>query len=169
MTHAILEVLLLLLPAGVANTMPIFAARYNWLPGLNKPIDGGRGIVGDNKTVRGLIIGLLFGSIAGYIISLFDVYIYESSVFSLTLGALLGAGAIGGDMIKSFFKRRLRISSGKPWRPFDQIDYVIGALIVALFFVSLTWQQVMFAIILFGALSFGVSYIGYTLNIKKSI
>lgn len=178
MLRATLEIVWLLLPAGIANSVPIVAARYNWLDVLAKPIDGGSGILGSNKTVRGVAVGTLFGSIASVIqrffrntpfiqeISLFD---YSSVWLTILFGAAIGFGALKGDATKSFFKRRLHIPSGKPWRPFDQVDYVIGALIVAMFFVSLTWQHVILAIIVLGALSFATSFVGHALKIKKSL
>ncbi|MBI3028400.1 MAG: CDP-archaeol synthase [Candidatus Rokubacteria bacterium] len=43
----------------------------------------------------------------------------------------MGGGALAGDLGKSFFKRRLDIASGKPLFPFDQLDFVVGALAVA--------------------------------------
>lgn len=33
---------------------------------------------------------------------------------------------MGGDAAKSFFKRRVHVPPGKPWVPFDQLDFVIG-------------------------------------------
>jgi CDP-diglyceride synthetase len=34
-----------------------------------------------------------------------------------------------GDAVKSFFKRRLGITPGKSWFPFDQLDFVLGAIL----------------------------------------
>jgi CDP-2,3-bis-(O-geranylgeranyl)-sn-glycerol synthase len=47
-------------------------------------------------------------------------------------GALIGGGAIAGDLLKSFFKRRFNISSGRSWIPFDQVDYLLGGLLAGL-------------------------------------
>jgi len=41
----------------------------------------------------------------------------------------MGAGALVGDLIKSFFKRKLKIDEGNAWFPFDQIDWIIGAYV----------------------------------------
>src|SRR5437773_6411567 len=46
------------------------------------------------------------------------------------LGVLFGAGAMAGDSAKSFFKRRLGVEPGRPWIPFDQLDFVLGALVL---------------------------------------
>jgi len=47
----------------------------------------------------------------------------------LLFGFLMGFGALLGDMTKSFFKRRLGYAPGKPFIPFDQLDFVVGALL----------------------------------------
>ncbi len=44
------------------------------------------------------------------------------------LGLRFGLGAMAGDSAKSFLKRRRRIPPGAPWVPFDQLDFVLGAL-----------------------------------------
>jgi CDP-2,3-bis-(O-geranylgeranyl)-sn-glycerol synthase len=44
-------------------------------------------------------------------------------LFSLCFGALLG------DVIESFFKRRVGKDRGQDWIPFDQLDFLVGALI----------------------------------------
>ena len=152
----ILETIWLLLPAGVANTAPVFAAKYNWFPTLNRPIH--ERLLGSHKTWRGVVAGIIFGSIAGLLLG-----------HGLLLGAALGAGALGADSLKSFIKRRLHIAPGKSLPVFDQIDYVIGALIVASLFVSLSAAHVLIAIIIFGVLSFATSWIGMKLKIKKSL
>jgi CDP-2,3-bis-(O-geranylgeranyl)-sn-glycerol synthase len=40
-----------------------------------------------------------------------------------------GLGAMADDSAKSFFKRRLGIPPGSPRIPFDQLDFVLRALI----------------------------------------
>ena len=63
------------------------------------------------------------------------------SAWIILVGGLLGFGALCGDSIKSFFKRQIGIAPGKSWFPFDQLDYLVGALLVSLPFVHLTMQQ----------------------------
>jgi len=45
-------------------------------------------------------------------------------IFSLCFGALLG------DMMESFFKRRIGRDRGQDWIPFDQLDFIVGALVL---------------------------------------
>lgn len=43
-------------------------------------------------------------------------------------GGLVGGFALVGDAVKSYFKRRLKIARGRPWFPFDQLDFVMSGL-----------------------------------------
>jgi CDP-2,3-bis-(O-geranylgeranyl)-sn-glycerol synthase len=51
--------------------------------------------------------------------------VYYPELFVL-FGFLAGFGAIFGDLLKSFFKRRVGIRSGGAWPVFDQLDFIIG-------------------------------------------
>lgn len=183
MLKIIAETLWLFLPAIAANMTPVLFARYNWLSSLNKPLDGyqtwrGRRLLGDNKTVRGLILGITAGLLVGLIqfyasrlpvfsnISLID---YSSLIVALTTGGLLAFSALAGDAIKSFFKRQLNIAPGRPWVPFDQIDFIIGAFLISVLFASLTLAHLLTALTLIGFGSYLTSHIGIALNIKKSL
>ncbi|MEK7557291.1 MAG: CDP-archaeol synthase, partial [Patescibacteria group bacterium] len=61
------------------------------------------------------------------------------------------------------------IDPGKSLPIVDQVDSTIGALVVAWFFVPLTLAHIVTAIILFGPISFLVSYVGVKLKIKSSL
>ncbi len=181
MLKLISETIWLFLPAIVANITPVYFAHYNWLPSLNKPLDGhqtwrGYRLLGNNKTVRGLISGIIAGLLIGlmqFLTSHLTVSIslinYSSLAVALTTGGLLAFSALAGDAIASFFKRQLNIAPGKPWIPFDQIDFVIGAFLVSILFTPLTLSHLFIALILIGSGSYLTSYIGVTLNIKKSL
>ena len=49
----------------------------------------------------------------------------------ILIGALMGGGALLGDLIESFIKRRHGRPSGKPWFPWDQADWIIGAILLS--------------------------------------
>lgn len=174
----ILQSLYFFLPAYFANMAPIFTSKY--FPNANYPMDfgfkiRGKRIFGAHKT----FMGLFSASFVGVIISLLQYILYvESAVmkeFSLVhvgligailLGFLLGFGALIGDAVKSFFKRRFNIKPGKPWIPFDQIDAAVGGLVFAWTYVP----NIMVALIILILTPFGmitVTKIGYLLKLRK--
>lgn len=169
------NILVLFLPAMVANMAPVFASKYNVLSWLNKPVDFGITIVGsrllgDNKTIRGLVVGVITAGITGVLLFFItNSEPYDSLISALTYSAATGFGALVGDSVKSFFKRRIGIESGVLWIPFDQIDFVIGASVVAIYFVEISFLNLLAAIIFIGILSFFVSTIGFALHIKKNL
>ncbi|MFY9823898.1 MAG: CDP-archaeol synthase [Thermoanaerobaculia bacterium] len=122
-----LALLAFMLPAYAANMAPPFLRFWKgWNPPLN------RKYLGAHKTVLGIALGIAVAIAAAFLESLAG----GSAVAVdpgrwLSLGFLLGLGAMAGDAVKSFFKRRLGIAPGHPWIPFDQIDFQIGALLLA--------------------------------------
>lgn len=170
------------LPAGLGNMAPIFAAK---IPGLRKwqaPIDGGktfRGkrLLGDHKTWRGLAAGIVISTVVFWLQSILAANVSWAGAFTdsigyshipvLLLGPLFGLGALGGDAIKSFFKRQAGIKSGKNWFPFDQIDYIIGGVVITLPLVQLSLLQYIWVVIIWLVLHLISSYIGYLLHLKE--
>jgi len=169
-------------PAGLANTVPVFAARIKSLDRLGKPLDGGktyRGkrIFGANKTYRGLLAAI----ITGVFIAMIQMFVFSSnswvaaivdridygSFSILLLGGLLGTGAIIGDALKSFFKRQIGVDSGKSWFPFDQIDYVIGGILFSLLYTVLDIEIYTYILLFYFVLHLLAVYGGWLLNIRK--
>lgn len=152
------------MPAMVANMAPVIAAKWNVFSWLNRPIN--TRIFGSHKTIRGVVVACGAGAITGAAQSM----VLQSSIVSgLYVGGIVGLGAITGDVIKSFFKRRLHIASGKSWIPFDQIDFVLGATVVLMAMEKISFPSALVAIIIIGCLSYIVSAIGFALHIKENL
>ena len=111
----------------VARTVYFFLAAYlaNAAPvicGGGAPLDGGRlfldrkPILGAHKTVRGTISGLVVGSFTGLVQG------------DPLRGVLLSCGALGGDLLTSFLKRRLSLKPGAPFPVVDQLSFILGAI-----------------------------------------
>jgi len=140
-----------MLPAYFANGTPVVINR---LKILEIPVDfnrtfQGKPIFGKNKTWRGLIFGLL----TGLIIFVIQKWLYQFPLFekislinytnySLALGFLLSFGAIFGDLVKSFFKRRRNLEPGQSWFPFDQLDWILGALAFSAILYLPSWKAI---------------------------
>jgi CDP-2,3-bis-(O-geranylgeranyl)-sn-glycerol synthase len=177
LTDLILQSFWFLLPAGFANMAPVLFKNINF---LNYPIDfdksfHGRPIFGHNKTFRGFFFGILTAILIVYLQSLLNPYL--DPTFSLVdynqtnifiLGFLLGFGALLGDLVKSFFKRRANIEPGESWMPFDQIDWVLGALLVTSIYIVPSLNIILISLILFSILHIVINYLGYTIGIKRN-
>ena len=142
---ALLELSLWLgLPAWIANATPVIF-------GGGRPIDGGRllrdgnRVLGDGKTIRGFIVGVFFGTLTGigqfisapYLMPLMEFYLPVTPemqyVLFMTIPAaiLLSVGALMGDLLGSFLKRRVNVESGGPSPFLDQLGFIIMALLFA--------------------------------------
>jgi CDP-2,3-bis-(O-geranylgeranyl)-sn-glycerol synthase len=169
-----------LLPAYIANTIPVFVRK---LKILAYPVDFNirfrkKALFGKNKTFR----GFFFGTFAGIITVVFQAAIYDDSAWirnislinyndqsAVFLGFLLGFGALLGDLIESFFKRRVNIASGQPWIPFDQSDYVIGAFALSAIIVNVKLEVMIAGIIISIALHFISNVIGYYIGVREKM
>ena len=85
------------------------------------------------------------------------------------VGAVFGFAALFGDAIESFFKRQIGIQPGKPFIPFDQVDYVLGIAAFSLLFKPLSISMFMIIIIIGPVLSFLTTRIGYLFRIRDEI
>ncbi len=162
-----------MLPAYVPN--PVAAAT-----GGGAPIDFGRDwrdkkrIFGDGKTWRGFIVGVLAGVLVGAVqILVAGVGFFSALPHMEPLPVvLLAAGALLGDLVKSFFKRRLGKERGASWPIFDQYDLVAGSLVlVAVFdpawtFGAITPAVLIAILILTPILHRAVNIIGYVAGVK---
>jgi CDP-2,3-bis-(O-geranylgeranyl)-sn-glycerol synthase len=164
MAFFILQALYFFLPAYMSNMAPVILGKINIFPqNVN------RKLFGKHKSWGGLLYGILLGTLTFYIqrfipagnLTLID---YDRS---LLLGFLLASGAILGDLVKSLFKRRLNKKAGSQWFPFDQLDYVIGALLFTSIIYIPPLRVILTVLILAPGLHYGANYIGYRLGLKK--
>ncbi|TJW51120.1 MAG: CDP-archaeol synthase [Mesorhizobium sp.] len=99
----------------LANGVPVIAKKMlgEWLAW---PIDGGwlfwdgQPLLGRSKTLRGLVLAIMAAAMGGPLVGL-----------DIETGALVGLIAMIGDMLSSFFKRRLRLAPSAEAPGFDQV------------------------------------------------
>lgn len=127
-----------MLPAYLANMAPVILKKI--IPKLAFPLDfnktlNNKPIFGKNKTFRGLVFAIIFAIIISFLQFYFFDYFKEISIYNyqnwLLFGFLMGFGAIFGDLIESFIKRRLNKEPGQRFIPWDQLDFTIGSLLFA--------------------------------------
>ena len=142
---------------------------------LGKRWSDGRKGFGDGKTYRGFLGGMFCGILAGLV----EIWVWSS--FNLTALprqtllsiALLAAGALLGDLVKSFFKRRLGKERGESWPLADQYDLVIGSFVLILLvypqwlFENITLPIAAWIVIITPILHRVVNSIGYYIGVKE--
>ena len=160
----ILDALLLYWPAYLANMMPPVAGMLE-LPG---GILISRKIFGAHKTVRGFLSGIVGGMIGAWMLNLLGWSWYggQSLTIALAAGGAIGAGALAGDLLKSACKRACAVPSGRPFPPFDQWDFLLGATLVMAFIMPLTAPVVLMAFALTLGLHLVVNILAFWLGFK---
>ncbi len=144
---AVINGLWLMLPAYLPNSFAAFWGSKKmdrYFGGPSGPIDMGKSwkgkrILGDGKTLRGTLGGISSGIVIGSIqMGIAAVTPLES--FSprwpcwLTIIILLSVGALFGDALGSFIKRRIGRERGADVPGLDQYDFVIGSWLLLLIF-----------------------------------
>jgi len=167
-----------MLPAYVPNNAAVLA-------GGGPPIDGGRTLggnrlLGDGKTWRGAAGGLLAGAALALVLNRLAPTVESVGVlvpgtlprFPLAAVLALPAGALAGDIAASFLKRRLDRERGAPVPGLDQLDFVVGALVVTAlaapgwFLAVFTLPVVVVVLVLTPLLHLGTNAAAYRLGLK---
>lgn len=171
--YTLVEGLWLLLPAYAANGLAL-------IPQGRRPIDRGRSwhgkrLFGDGKTVEGFLFGMLVAVIVSAVqIAEFPFLPWELSPVKLTivpmslfLGFLLGLGAMTGDLVGSFLKRRLGMERGRPFPVLDQEGFLLVAFLFAAFVVPVKIEWILLYVILTPVFHFLANLIGFRAGLKR--
>ncbi len=143
-----------IMPAFIANSAPVLARGRHPMD-FGKSMGDGRRVLGDGKTFEGFLAGLSLGTLAGAFFG------YPLHSFLLALGAL------SGDLIGAFVKRRVGIERGQPAPLLDQLDFVAGALLFLYPVYQVTIEQVIFIAAVTPPIHLATNYIAYRLGLKK--
>ena len=160
--------------------------RWDLLPSLRRPLDGGatlggRRLLGDNKTWRGALCmtaGVVLATLVlwqwGWWRAQLPDAINDSA--PLLVGLLIGLGTVGGEPPNSFLKRRLDIAPGQRRHSaggvalavLDQGDLVLGIWVALL---PIWTMPVWLAAIAFAAISTihaAINVIGYAIGARAA-
>lgn len=151
----------LLILVGVSNGAPILA-DYLFQQRLATPLDfdrrfiDGRPLFGRSKTHRGIGAALLATGLA-------------SAAMGLTIesGVVIGVGAMTGDLLSSFLKRRLGIAPSGMALGLDQIPEVLLPLLLVKDQFALTYDEILKLSLLFLVFELLISRILFRLRIRK--
>lgn len=164
-----------MLPSYVPNNVAVVA-------GGGRPLDGGRTwnghrILGDGKTWRGTAFGTGAGIFVAVLLNLLQptfagVTGLGVPVFPVAAAVSLAFGAMAGDVIASFAKRRTGRERGAAFYGVDQLDFVVGALALTVV-VSTGWFLRTFTVpvlvavfVLTPVLHVGTNGIAYAIGLK---
>ena len=136
----LLQILFLMLLANGAPVVAkrIFGQRYVFPVDANVRFYDGRRLFGSSKTVRGVICALLVTSVAAPLIGL-----------SVWLGLAIAAGAMAGDLLSSFSKRRLGFPASSRAIPIDQVPESLLPLLAGYAALDLTLLDVLVGVLVF--------------------
>jgi len=156
-------------PAYAANGAPVLFVRFVKNP---HPLDcgasfiDGRRILGDGKTLEGLVSGLIAGVLAGLLLSSLQISLYRGPLEFI----LLSVGAMLGDMLGSFSKRRVGIPRGGAAPILDQLGFLILSLITAWSVMGppgwVDYSSIIFLLILTFLLHLGTNAAAYLIGLK---
>ena len=152
-------------PAYCANAAPVLFGGGQPID-FNKNFIDGKPIFGQNKTIRGFIAGLLIGTFVGWAQETLapNIGLEKGSVL---LGFSLSIGALIGDLVGSFIKRRLDINPGASLPVSDQIDFVLFALLFSLPVRPPTMLYALLIIVLTLPIHLLANVIAYLIRVKK--
>ena len=177
---AVLSAVYFMLPAYVANLSGLAF-------GGGTPVDGGkeckdgRRLIGNGVTWKGLQNGTIIGTLVGVVLGIIgtfygdlsvltggiiDLHVYGSVIGGLILGFLMAFGALLGDAVGSFLKRRIGLERGAPAPIMDQLDFVVGALALSLLVVRISWSFFIIIALLSLVLHLGSNTFAYLIGIK---
>jgi CDP-2,3-bis-(O-geranylgeranyl)-sn-glycerol synthase len=142
---------------------------------LGMKLSDGKRVLGEGKTLRGLVGGTACGIVAG----LLQIYVAPTFgiqyVPTITAIITLSFGALLGDIVKSFFKRRIGFVRGAELPLVDQLDFVAGAWILTYifdpvwftqYFISYPWI-ILTVLVLTPILHRLTNIFGYNIKLKK--
>ena len=171
----------LMLPAYIANSMAVVFGGGTPMD-LGMKLPDGKRVLGEGKTLRGLVGGTACGIAAGllqiFVVPIFGIqYLPTIIQYVPTITAIitLSFGALLGDIVKSFFKRRIGFVRGAELPLIDQLDFVAGAWLLTYifdpvwftkYFISYPWIIVT-VLVLTPILHRLTNIFGYNIKLKK--
>ena len=178
-------VIWVLLPAFCANALATLPRGYGPSMdfGRNWPRDGRR-ILGPSKSWS----GFFFASVLGTAVGLLEAWLIllappnlavvpslaSSVVAALPVVALIAFGAMIGDALGSFIKRRVGRPSGSRVWLLDQFPFVLVPIALGLTFYPVlflatfvNWQAIIWVVLLTVLLHVGFNWVGYKAGLKK--
>lgn len=166
----IIGALWLVIPAYVANSTPVVLHGKTPID-FNKKFFDSKPILGKGKTWGGLISGISVGTfmayIQNYLWNSYSLQNYGLIEMTVLLGFALSFGALIGDILASFIKRRRGIERGGKFRILDRFSFLIFALIFASLIIDIKLEIIIILLIITPFLHKGMNLFAYKVGLKK--
>lgn len=172
-----ITILYFLLPAYLSNSGGLIFGGKTPVD-MGKTDRKGKQWIGNGVTWKGLVGGTILGTIIGGVQGYFGPQIiseYGSQIVTpivtnvwegIVVGFLLSFGALVGDALGSFIKRRIGIKRGQPTPFLDQLDFLIIAILFTSIIIPFDWYFIAIAIILTLIIHLIANTIAYLIGIK---
>ena len=156
-----LSALYIILPTYCANAAPVIFGGGRSID-FGKKLPDGQRILGDNKTFRGFISGIMVGTLVGLLCS----YVLSMNLMTIALPASLGA--LLGDLAGAFLKRRLHIRPGGALPGVDQLDFVVGSVLFVSLFSPIPASVILILLVVTPPIHFLTNVGAYLLGLKEN-
>jgi len=163
-----------ILPAYIANAFPVILGGGLAID-MGRKLPDGKPIFGSHKTVRGFIAGLIAGILTSVVQTVALQYSTWSDFvlpfqFNILIGSMIALGALVGDLVHSFIKRRMGLVEGSPLPVADQLDFVLGAILFSLPVSSspLPLLTLVLVILITPPIHLLTNFTAYLLGVKKT-
>jgi CDP-2,3-bis-(O-geranylgeranyl)-sn-glycerol synthase len=168
------KALLIIFPAYAANGFPPLARGHRPIDMGKKWFDKNR-IFGDGKTFEGFGFGLF----AGFVIGALESYLYldlnsyamqygvKLPLINLSIAFLIAFGALSGDLVGSFIKRRIGLKRGADVPLLDQWNFIIGSVLFVYWFTEITIWMFLIMLVITPIVHRVANIIAHKIKIKK--
>ncbi|MBV8101474.1 MAG: CDP-archaeol synthase [Verrucomicrobia bacterium] len=150
----------LLFLLGLANGAPLLAKKLLGAR-FSIPVDSGttapdhQAFFGSSKTVRGILLSVFFTALGGCFLGL-----------PFGKAALIGTGAMAGDLFSSFCKRRLRLPASSKAIGLDQVPESLFPILLCRKWFSLKVLDVLAIVVSFFLSELVVSKVLYRFDLR---
>ena len=145
----------LYLPAYFANAAPVALGGGPPLDGGEKWLDG-KPFLGSHKTFRGCVVGIAAGLLIGTL---------QGNLYA---GLAQGFGAIIGDLLSSFLKRRWDLAPGDGFPILDQLDFIITAIIISQPYTRASFQEMIIILVVTVPIHYFMNFIAWVTKMKEN-
>lgn len=177
---------------GVLNMLFIktdFYKKHRYPIDRNRKLKDGKRVFGDNKTWIGfgsmIVCCMISQVLIGFICNVFHINshnqiynFYENKfIFNVLMGFLFGFTYMLFELPNSFVKRRLDIACGKTntniigklFFVIDQIDSLIGVMLILVIFAKISWKQYFVYIFIGGFTHIMVNLFLYKIKVRRNV